>query len=451
MRRPQSVIRERSAGLFPQGHICLRMAAALALASFLSGCRMLGVGAGRRVDSCQLAKVYAEGATKKEVERILGRPNSVSTCDDGTRATYSIRLRAQASQVPGRVAADDPSAQAGSVTVSYGADRVVRSVMSANLSKLNLSPARAFQAGKTTRDEVMAAYGCPDCLFRDQNGTCRWLYQYITFDTGRGGAAGGRPGSMSSYEQRISIVFDEGRVVREVTRHEGTKTYQGPVGAAKHAKAFLSAAALKHSKLNRISRDEAFKLFGMPDNTVECTCGERIFSYTRGDVPNDFQCVSITFGSDGRSQNVSSVESSTKVVPDPLNNVRQALFVLGRVAAIAQAASGRAPRVPTVSSKPLPLQSETSESGTRVGQEAAQVFEVGKTTRSEVVEKAGLPETVAWNADGSVEFVYSFTRHNRKDGFLSSANSLDVELCCVRFDPAGKLLKVSTTKSHSKF
>ena len=75
---------------------------------------------------------------------------------------------------------------------------------------------------------------------------------------------------------------------------------------------------------------------------------------------------------------------------------------------------------------------QTTESGAAIEKKTVDRFLVGRTTRQEILAPSGVPETVTWEEDGTIEYLYSFYTSAVQSKFLRTVHSSDSKSGALR-------------------
>ena len=395
----------------------------------------------KTVDFDALCNLKAEGVTMNDVRRLLGSPTMTGKSEVGPKAHYLVEVRDKNASYRGRSPIDRKQFIA---EFGYNAEKRVCYVDFASGSKLDAAPARAFKVGVTTRKQVYDAYGYPDDLMRDADGSSRCNYWYKPIDTPiapeAAASIGGRVYQRSSVtnDQEICVTFDNSGVVTELRTHFGIRTnfwFAGNLFSP-------DLERISKAKLNRLTSAEIVDLFGQPNRESHCDCGETECRYGEGTAT-----MTISFGTNGVERNIYTIGIGKPEESESVENRHTGLNILFAVLyAGTGGKSGPAPGGPMRSSE------FGSKSGEKIDSKLANTIELGKATRQDILNLVGVPDSVMWCDDGSIEYRYHYSRWGVKTATyaLKAHGSSETETCVVRFDRAGILKKITVHKSSLK-
>jgi hypothetical protein len=354
-----------------------------------------------------------EGADRTSVERIVGTPNSTAKTEYGICASSRIQLKDDGFTYRNRAPLTDIEKRFSSASFGYDAQgRVVYANCPAG-GRLEEAPARAFQIGSTTREQVINAYGRPDCFQCYPDGSVFFLYSYYAVCDKPGSKPseatldGRRVFNSSAMEQQhIHINFDNRGVIRDLDMHYGITTNLFFVNFREMRsinQPLLPDDKIDQVKLKRLSQEEVESLLGPPDMMSICSCGEKKYQYMRhvslSASDSTQQATGVDFQPDHLCKSVLGYSIKSQSSVDRHWGAR----VLGAAMILASKPGTSGGILP-----PPDSFTTTLASGKKIDPAVLEKIQAGHTTSQEIVALAGIPDKVDWKADGEMQYAYLF-------------------------------------------
>jgi outer membrane protein assembly factor BamE (lipoprotein component of BamABCDE complex) len=428
----------------------------------------------KTVSLSELNRLKDDGVTKADVTQLLGPlPKlagnvtvTVKTIGEKKAPeifTYPVKIRDQATDYRGRMPLKKSQKKIQQISFEFDKNQKVSYVHTVFGGKLDEAPARAFKKGVTTRDQVYDAYGYPDGIWREPDGSATVMYFWVDLDSlGSVKNSANKTFEGRCYletsvlkDQNIHITFDAKGIAQELkVNFKETTTYQfAPRIPVSRSDIPFDEDSLVKAKLNRLSVQEICQLFGDPESISLSTSGERTYRFSRRwgkDLPDRIivhaveskigeQTLLVTFGPDQLATSIQCTGGESTTTVDP--HFAQNLFWATLVVATGTSGQGQGH---------IESRDSESRSGTKIDSKLLDSIQPGKATAQDIVKLFGIPNSVTWNEDGSTLYGYQSVQsssHNPAYGFNKSI--WECEIVNVEFDSAG-FLKGITQSAYKR-